>query len=72
VLAGIMAEILSEELAKEGIKAPFLEFPALSPADSDKRNKFWEDLRKAVEPDAAPGPEDGPGGHRRPRDIDGH
>ena len=48
-LAGIMAEILSEELAKENIKVPFLEFPALSPADSENRKKFWEDLRKAVE-----------------------
>lgn len=49
-LAGIMAEILTEELAKLNIKVPFLEFPALSPADSDKRKKFWEDLRVAVEP----------------------
>ena len=49
-LAGIMAEILTEELAKENIKVPFLEFPALSPADSENRKKFWEDLRKAVEP----------------------
>ena len=49
-LAGIMAEILSEELVKENIKVPFLEFPALSPTDSENRKKFWEDLRKAVEP----------------------
>ena len=49
-LAGIMAEILSEELAKENIKVPFLEFPALSPSDSENRKKFWEDLRKTVEP----------------------
>jgi len=49
-LAGIMAEILSEELAQENIKVPFLEFPALSPSDSENRKKFWEDLRKAVEP----------------------
>ena len=49
-LAGIMAEILSEELAKENIKVPFLEFPALSPTESENRKKFWEDLRKAVEP----------------------
>lgn len=49
-LAGIMAEILSDELGKENIKVPFLEFPALSPEDSEKRKKFWEDLRKAVEP----------------------
>jgi len=50
---GIMAEMLSEELAKENIKAPFLEFPALSPQDSEKRDKFWDDLRKTVEPDVA-------------------
>jgi hypothetical protein len=49
-LAGIMAEILSDELAKENIKVPFLEFPALSPADSESRKRFWEDLRRAVEP----------------------
>jgi len=49
-LAGIMAEILTEEFAKENIKIPFLEFPALSPSDSENRKKFWEDLRKAVEP----------------------
>ena len=48
-LVGIMAEILTEELAKENIKVPFLEFPALSPSDSENRKKFWEDLRKAVE-----------------------
>jgi hypothetical protein len=53
VLMGIMAEILSEELAKENIKVPFLEFPALSPQDLEKRNKFWEDLRKTIEPDFA-------------------
>jgi hypothetical protein len=52
---GIMAEILSEELAKENIKVPFLEFPALSPQDSVKRNKFWEDLRKTIEPGLAEG-----------------
>lgn len=51
VLAGIMAEILSEELSKENIKVPFLEFPALSQPDSEARKKFWADLRKAVEPD---------------------
>jgi hypothetical protein len=47
---GIMAEILSEELAKENIHVPFLEFPALTPQDSEKRKKFWEDLRKTIEP----------------------
>ena len=52
-LAGIMAEILTEELDKENIKVPFLEFPALSPTDSENRKKFWEDLRKAVEPNMA-------------------
>ncbi len=48
VLRGIMAEILEEELAKEGIKTPFLELPALSPADSDKRQQFWKDLEDAL------------------------
>jgi hypothetical protein len=52
---GIMAEILAEELAKENIKVPFLEFPALSPQDSEKRKIFWEDLRKTVEPDVVEG-----------------
>jgi predicted secreted protein len=50
VLMGIMAEILTEELAKENIQVPFLEFPALSPQDSEKRKKFWEEFRKTVEP----------------------
>jgi len=58
VLMGIMAEILSEELAQENIKVPFLEFPALSPQDSVKRKKFWEDLRKTVEPGLAEGEHD--------------
>ena len=57
-LAGIMAEILTEELAKENIKVPFLEFPALSPTDSENRKKFWEDLRKAVEPNLVENKED--------------
>ena len=34
------------------------EFPALSPADSESRKRFWEDLRKAVEPNFSSG--DGP------------
>lgn len=49
ILVGIMAEILSEELAKESIKTPFLEFPSNSQPDSDSRKKFWEDLKKTVE-----------------------
>lgn len=49
VLTGIMTEILSEELARDNIKVPFLEFPALSQPGSDKIKKFWEDLRKSVE-----------------------
>jgi predicted secreted protein len=48
VLRGIMAEILEEELAKEGVTTPFLELPALSPADSDKRKQFWKDLEDAL------------------------
>jgi hypothetical protein len=43
-----MGEILEEELAKEGITTPFLELPALSPADSDKRKQFWRDLEDAL------------------------
>ena len=48
VLRGIMAEILEEELTKEGITTTFLELPALSPADSDKRKQFWKDLEDAL------------------------
>ncbi len=50
VLMGIMAELLSEELVKEGISVPFLEFPTQSESGSEKRNRFWNDLHKAVEP----------------------
>lgn len=50
VLMGIMAEILAEELAEDGIKTPFLEFPAKSEEGSEKRKKFWEDLDKAILP----------------------
>lgn len=49
VLMGIMAEILSEELKDEDINVPFLEFPALSPSDSENVKKFWDDLKKLVE-----------------------
>ena len=50
VLRGIMAEILSEELDKNNVDVPFLEFPTKSEPGSEKRKKFWEDLQKAVEP----------------------
>jgi len=50
VLMGIMAEILSEELHKEGASASFFELPVKSPPDSEKRQKFWQDLIKEVEP----------------------
>ncbi len=50
ILMGIMAEILSEELYKEGVQAPFFELPVKSSADSEKRQKFWQDLIKEVEP----------------------
>ena len=50
VLMGIMAEILSEELNKEGNYAPFLELPAKEPAESAKSKMFWEELIKNVEP----------------------
>jgi predicted secreted protein len=49
VLAGIMVELLAGELEREGVKVPFLEFPALSDPASSQRKKFWEDLRVAVE-----------------------
>ena len=48
VLKGIMAEILSEELAKENINVPFLEFPTKSQLDSRERKHFWEDLKNAI------------------------
>lgn len=49
VLKGIMAEILEEELLKENIKVPFLEFPAQSEPSSEKRKKFWEELSGTIE-----------------------
>ena len=52
VLMGIMAEILSEQLAEENLQVPFLEFPTQEPPESEKRLKFWEDLKKSVEPRA--------------------
>jgi predicted secreted protein len=54
-LLGIMAEILSEELAQDGLSIPFLEFPTRSQPGSPQRQRFWEDLRRAVEPRAQPG-----------------
>jgi predicted secreted protein len=50
VLKGIMAEILSEEMAREGIDVPFLEFPSRSEPNSEKRQAFWKELKKTVEP----------------------
>jgi predicted secreted protein len=50
VLMGIMAEILTEELGKEGITVPFLELPALSDPTSEKRQQFWKDLEHAIFP----------------------
>jgi predicted secreted protein len=49
VLKGIMAEMLSEELAKDKIDVPLLEFPTQSEPGSEKRNKFWEELKKTIE-----------------------
>jgi hypothetical protein len=49
VLMGIMAEILSEELAQENLQVPFLEFPTQEPSESEKRIKLWEDLKRSVE-----------------------
>jgi predicted secreted protein len=51
VLMGIMAEILSEELHREGNHAPFLELPVKEPAESVKRKIFWKELIQSVEPD---------------------
>lgn len=50
VLMGIMAEIVAEELDKEGIHVPFLEFPAQSQQESEKRQRFWQDLEAAIAP----------------------
>jgi len=50
VLMGIMAEILSEELHKEGVNAPFFEFPVKSFPESEKRKTFWIELIRNVEP----------------------
>lgn len=50
VLMGIMAEIVAEELENEGVRVPFLEFPAQSQPGSEKRQRFWEDLEAAVAP----------------------
>lgn len=49
VLKGIMAEILSDELEKGGIKVPLLEFPAQSEPGSQKRKKFWDELTNTIE-----------------------
>jgi len=49
-LKGIMSEILSEELVKDKIAVPFLEFPAKSTPESENRQRFWEELRRCVEP----------------------
>jgi predicted secreted protein len=48
-LKGIMAEILYDEFSKEKVDVPFLEFPTQSEPNSEKRKKFWEDLKKTVE-----------------------
>ncbi|MCM8812866.1 MAG: hypothetical protein NC924_02890 [Candidatus Omnitrophica bacterium] len=49
-LRGIMVEILAEELSLDGVACPFLEFPALSAPDSEKRAQFWELLQRTIEP----------------------
>jgi predicted secreted protein len=49
VLMGIMAEILQDELGKDRISVPFLEFPALQPDASERVARFWEDLAKLIE-----------------------
>ena len=52
VLMGIMAEILADELRKEDVEVPFLEFPTQEPPESPKRKRFWDDLRRTIEPSA--------------------
>lgn len=48
-LRGIMAELLEQELLKEGIDCPFIECPTNSAPDSEMRENFWEGLEKAIE-----------------------
>jgi len=50
VLMGIMAEILSEAFAQEGLEIPFIEFPAKSEAGSERRREFWRQLERVVDP----------------------
>ena len=50
LLMGIMAEIVAEELDKEGVQVPFLEFPAQSEPASEKRKRFWKELEAAITP----------------------
>jgi len=64
VLMGIMAEILSEELSQENLRVPFLEFPTQEPPESEKRRRFWEDLKGAVEPRVFDRASQEPGEHR--------
>jgi predicted secreted protein len=49
VLMGIMSEIIKEELLKDNIDVPFLEFPTKSEPESEKRKKFWSQLEKVIE-----------------------
>ena len=58
VLMGIMAEIISEELIRDGVAVPFIEFPAKSTPESAERKAFWAELKKNVEPFAYAGAED--------------
>lgn len=48
-LMGIMAEIISHELNRDGLEVPFLEFPTMSPPESEKRKEFWEKLSKLIQ-----------------------
>jgi len=50
ILMGIMAELLSEELHKENVNVPFFEFPVKSLPESEKRQNFWKELIRNVEP----------------------
>ncbi|HEU18171.1 MAG TPA: hypothetical protein ENO00_02165 [Deltaproteobacteria bacterium] len=51
ILMGIMAEILSEELGRENVTVPFLEFPTKEEVGSPRRNAFWNNLKRAVQPE---------------------
>ncbi len=48
VLKGIMVELIADAFDEMGVKVPLLDLPAKEPKDSPLRQKFWEDLQKAI------------------------